>query len=88
MSKIEISKAIHNGLIFTALLVSVVVSVSKIEISKAIHNLDMFTDVDFIVVVSVSKIEISKAIHNGCISVELLSTQQKYFCDAACEKNK
>ena len=39
MSKIEISKAIHNTAGAILVTVVVVVSVSKIEISKAIHNL-------------------------------------------------
>ena len=38
MSKIEISKAIHNEVQNKVLAYSVVVSMSKIEISKAIHN--------------------------------------------------
>ena len=38
VSKIEISKAIHNDHLLDDAHESVVVSVSKIEISKAIHN--------------------------------------------------
>ena len=38
VSKIEISKAIHNLTSILLFMESVVVSVSKIEISKAIHN--------------------------------------------------
>ena len=38
VSKIEISKAIHNIPPFDTIFFGVVVSVSKIEISKAIHN--------------------------------------------------
>ena len=39
VSKIEISKAIHNRTKNLISLLNVVVSVSKIEISKAIHNI-------------------------------------------------
>ena len=38
VSKIEISKAIHNDASFETVRTCVVISVSKIEISKAIHN--------------------------------------------------
>ena len=38
VSKIKISKAIHNGYVLTPALSAVVISVSKIKISKAIHN--------------------------------------------------
>ena len=64
VSKIEISKAIHNILLIVTFLSRVVVSVSKIEISKAIHNISPLAIKVVLVVVSVSKIEISKAIHN------------------------
>ena len=37
-SKVEISKAIHNGTMYLYGVVFVVVSTSKVEISKAIHN--------------------------------------------------
>ena len=39
VSKIEISKAIHNDNVVEFVSCPVVVSVSKIEISKAIHNI-------------------------------------------------
>ena len=39
VSKIEISKAIHNLFASSQTSLVVVISVSKIEISKAIHNL-------------------------------------------------
>ena len=64
MSKIEISKAIHNRSELYPITGDVVVSVSKIEISKAIHNPSLVRVPGTNVVVSVSKIEISKAIHN------------------------
>ena len=38
VSKIEISKAIHNAELPYLRIKDVVISVSKIEISKAIHN--------------------------------------------------
>ena len=38
LSKIKISKAIHNRGIFLQLASGVVISLSKIKISKAIHN--------------------------------------------------
>ena len=38
VSKIEISKAIHNVSMIILYLIGVVIIVSKIEISKAIHN--------------------------------------------------
>ena len=38
LSKIKISKAIHNGFVGCALFGGVVISLSKIKISKAIHN--------------------------------------------------
>ena len=64
LSKIKISKAIHN-LLRKSLRVSVVViSLSKIKISKAIHNLLSVLLHSLGVVISLSKIKISKAIHN------------------------
>ena len=38
LSKIKISKAIHNRLMMVLMLLRVVISLSKIKISKAIHN--------------------------------------------------
>ena len=38
VSKVKISKAIHNCSRFRILLTCVVVNVSKVKISKAIHN--------------------------------------------------
>ena len=64
VSKIEISKAIHNLRVIVTHGITVVISVSKIEISKAIHNMELMRRLQICVVISVSKIEISKAIHN------------------------
>ena len=62
MSKIEISKAIHNKIIINFASDKVVVSVSKIEISKAIHNAWQINQSNDDVVVSVSKIEITQIV--------------------------
>ena len=64
LSKIKISKAIHNSRCAQRLPGGVVVSLSKIKISKAIHNIRVLRKSRGLVVVSLSKIKISKAIHN------------------------
>ena len=38
LSKIKISKAIHNCPLYQPIFLDVVISLSKIKISKAIHN--------------------------------------------------
>ena len=73
MSKIEISKAIHNLVDAGIGSDLVVVSMSKIEISKAIHNILQMIYLWQCVVVSMSKIEISKAIHNKTTFIKELS---------------
>ena len=65
VSKIKISKAIHNSCSKILYELLDVVNVSKIKISKAIHNYSCFHDFSAWDVVNVSKIKISKAIHNG-----------------------
>ena len=62
VSKIEISKAIHNLVVNMEINLDVVVSVSKIEISKAIHNAWQINQSNDDVVVSVSKIEITQIV--------------------------
>ena len=74
VSKIEISKAIHNRTLARSSLALVVIIVSKIEISKAIHNCSGVLTVNVVVVIIVSKIEISKAIHNSTCSRSSLSS--------------
>ena len=69
MSKIKISKAIHNHQRLSLFPDMVVISVSKIKISKAIHNKESLIMYQSWVVISVSKIKISKAIHNGVGSI-------------------
>ena len=64
LSKIKISKAIHNKMHKGEVDASVVISLSKIKISKAIHNIKAKTKSNNRVVISLSKIKISKAIHN------------------------
>ena len=70
LSKIKISKAIHNFQCVSMFFSYVVISLSKIKISKAIHNLRRFLVWLQSVVISLSKIKISKAIHN-CMAVVL-----------------
>ena len=65
LSKIKISKAIHNYHSYLCRCRRVVISLSKIKISKAIHNHQHFFHVYLAVVISLSKIKISKAIHNS-----------------------
>ena len=64
MSKIKISKAIHNINFHWSSRHTAVVSMSKIKISKAIHNVAIHLLLYTTAVVSMSKIKISKAIHN------------------------
>ncbi len=64
VSKIEISKAIHNKVRNKVYAEAVVVSVSKIEISKAIHNTSMSALKTSAVVVSLSKIEITQIVNS------------------------
>ena len=64
LSKIKISKAIHNLARSVVGDFAVVISLSKIKISKAIHNSGLSLMRLSCVVISLSKIKISKAIHN------------------------
>ena len=64
LSKIKISKAIHNNNCCSLAHANVVISLSKIKISKAIHNHARKDRPFDKVVISLSKIKISKAIHN------------------------
>ena len=64
LSKIKISKAIHNNVQTSPSITGAVVSLSKIKISKAIHNHGYQNSKMHCAVVSLSKIKISKAIHN------------------------
>ena len=64
LSKIKISKAIHNWLAVMAVSGIVVISLSKIKISKAIHNYSLTFVGGPGVVISLSKIKISKAIRS------------------------
>ena len=65
MSKVKISKAIHNAAIQQALGPWAVVNMSKVKISKAIHNRPCAQKPRAIAVVNMSKVKISKAIHNA-----------------------
>ena len=73
LSKIKISKAIHNCFICYRNIYYVVISLSKIKISKAIHNMPSGAAGSATVVISLSKIKISKAIHNLGTQPELSS---------------
>ena len=64
LSKVKISKAIHNKFRRRKFAPLVVVSLSKVKISKAIHNYNPYISSETYVVVSLSKVKISKAIHN------------------------
>ena len=64
MSKVKISKAIHNAAIQQALGPWAVVNMSKVKISKAIHNAQRLQRFEGVAVVNMSKVKISKAIHN------------------------
>ena len=59
LSKIKISKAIHNQESADDICIVVVISLSKIKISKAIHNAQMPILIICFVVISLSKIKIS-----------------------------
>ena len=81
LSKIKISKAIHNMFFADDDLRVTVVNLSKIKISKAIHNYCCFKGLHTSTVVNLSKIKISKAIHNTSetlnVFTELLSICQR-----------
>ena len=64
MSKVKISKAIHNLVCGRILLTGAVVNMSKVKISKAIHNPYRDIPEPRPAVVNMSKVKISKAIHN------------------------
>ena len=68
LSKIKISKAIHNVCLLKRLKFLAVISLSKIKISKAIHNASVAASTFAPAVISLSKIKISKAIHNAGIT--------------------
>ena len=64
LSKLKISKAIHNRAQLLNIRSHAVISLSKLKISKAIHNCSGLQSVDSQAVISLSKLKISKAIHN------------------------
>ena len=64
MSKVKISKAIHNISTYSLIASAAVVNMSKVKISKAIHNLKKLEELRSNAVVNMSKVKISKAIHN------------------------
>ena len=81
MSKVKISKAIHNSKNNFLYNLIAVVNMSKVKISKAIHNAALSQPWRGRAVVNMSKVKISKAIHNGdypsANTIELLSICQR-----------
>ena len=72
LSKIKISKAIHNEEWSLEVRCRVVISLSKIKISKAIHNKFVGHELSGEDVVSLSKIKISKKLLIFVLKITLL----------------